>query len=31
MDNDGKIKYNYLQLIATQEELERVYELLKSF
>ena len=31
MDNDGKIRYNYLQLTATQEELERVYELLKSF
>jgi len=31
MDNNGKIRYNYPQLIATQEELERVYELLKSF
>jgi len=31
MDKDGKIRYNYLQLIATQEELERVYKLLKSF
>ena len=31
MDKDGKIKYNYLQLIATQEELKKVYKLLKSF
>ena len=31
MDKDSKIRYNYLQLIATQEELERVYKLLKSF
>jgi len=31
MDNNGKIRYNYLQLIATQEKLERVYKLLKSF
>ena len=31
MDNDRKIRYNYLQLIATQEELKRVYKLLKSF
>jgi len=31
MDNDGKIRYNYLQLIVTQEELKRVYKLLKRF
>jgi len=31
IDNDGKIRYNYLQLIVTQEELERVYKSLKSF
>jgi len=31
MDNNSKIRYNHLQLIATQEELERVYKLLKSF
>jgi len=31
MDNNGKIRYNYLQLTATQEELERVYKSLKSF
>jgi len=31
MDNDGKIRYNYLQLAVTQEELERVYKSLKSF
>jgi len=31
MDEDGKIRYNYLQFIATQEELKRVYKLLKSF
>jgi len=31
MDNNGKIRYNYLQLIVTQEEPERVYKLLKSF
>jgi len=31
MDNNGKIRYNYPQLIATQEELERVYKSLKSF
>jgi len=31
IDNDGKIKYNYLQLTVTQEELERVYKSLKSF
>jgi len=31
MDSDSKIRYNYLQLIATQKELERVYKLLKSF
>ena len=31
MDNNGRIRYNYLQLIATQEELERVYKLLKSY
>jgi len=31
MDNDRKIRYNYPQLTATQEELERVYKSLKSF
>ena len=31
MDEDGKIRYNYLQLIATYKELERVYKSLKSF
>jgi len=31
IDNDGKIRYNYLQFTATQEELERVYKSLKSF
>jgi len=31
IDNNGKIRYNYLQLIATQEELERIYKSLKSF
>jgi len=31
MDNNGKIRYNYLQLTATQEKPERVYKLLKSF
>jgi len=31
VDNNGKIRYNYLQFIATQEELKRVYKLLKSF
>jgi len=31
MDNDGKIRYNYLQLTATQEELKRVYKSLKNF
>ena len=31
IDNDSKIKYNYLQLIATQEKLKRGYKLLKSF
>jgi len=31
MDKDGKIKYNYLELIATHKELKRVYKLLKSF
>jgi len=31
MDSDSKIRYNYLQLIATQEELERVYKSLKNF
>jgi len=31
MDKDGKIRYNYLQFIATYEELKRVYKLSKSF
>ena len=31
MDKDGKIRYNYLQLIVTQEKLKRIYKLLKSF
>ena len=31
MDKDSKIRYNYLQLIVTYKELERVYKLLKSF
>jgi len=31
MDNNRKIRYNYPQLIATQEELKRVYKSLKSF
>jgi len=31
IDNNGKIRYNYPQLITTQEELERVYKSLKSF
>jgi len=31
MDEDRKIKYNYLRLIATQEELKQIYKLLKSF
>jgi len=31
MDNNSRIRYNYSQLIATQEELERIYKLLKSF
>jgi len=31
MDNDGKIRYNYPQLTVTQEELKRIYKLLKSF
>jgi len=31
MDKNKKIKYNYLQLAATQKELERVYKSLKSF
>jgi len=31
IDNDGKIRYNYLYLIATQEELKKIYKLLKSF
>ena len=30
-DIDGLIRYNYLKIIATQEELERVYKTLKSF
>jgi len=31
MDSDSKIRYNYLQLIAIQKKLERVYKSLKSF
>ena len=31
MDKDGKIRYNYLQLAATQKELKQIYKLLKSF
>jgi len=31
MDNNGKIRYNYLQLTVTQEELKRIYKSLKSF
>jgi len=31
MDKDGKIRYNHLQFIVTQEELKKVYKLLKSF
>jgi len=31
MDKDSKIRYNYLQLIATYKELKRVFKLLKSF
>jgi len=31
MDNNSKIRYNYPQLIVTQEKLERVYKSLKSF
>jgi len=31
MDNNSKIRYNYPQLIATQEKLKRVYKSLKSF
>jgi len=31
IDNNGKIRYNYLQLAATQEELEKIYKLPKSF
>jgi len=29
--SDKKIRYNYPQLIATQEELERIYKSLKNF
>ena len=31
MDNNGKIRYNYLQLVATYKELKKIYKLLKSF
>jgi len=31
MDKNGKIRYNYLQLIITYKELKKVYKLLKSF
>ena len=30
-DKDGLIRYNYPKLVATQEELERVYKILESF
>jgi hypothetical protein len=30
-DEDGLIRYNYPKLVATQEELERIYKLLESF
>ena len=31
MDKNGKIRYNYLQLIVTHKELKQVYKSLKSF
>ena len=30
-DKDGLIRYNYPKLVATKEELERVYKILESF
>ena len=30
-DKDGLIRYNYLKLVVTREELERVYKILESF
>ena len=30
-DKDGLIRYNYLKLVATREELEKVYKILESF
>ena len=30
MDDNGKIRYNHLQLTATYKELEKVYKLLKK-
>ena len=30
-DKDGLIRYNYPKLVATQEELERIYKILESF
>ena len=30
-DKDGLIKYNYLKIIVTKEELERAYKTLESF
>ena len=30
-DEDGLIRYNYPKLVATQEELERIYKILESF
>ena len=30
-DTDGLIRYNYLKIIVTQKELEKIYKLLESF
>ena len=30
-DKDGLIRYNYLKIIATKEELEQIYKIPKSF
>ena len=30
-DKDRLIRYNYPKLVATQEELERIYKILESF
>ena len=30
-NEDGLIRYNYPKLVATREELERVYKILESF